>query len=151
MVDLDPTDRRIAAVNDIVRLLAGEPCTTDDVVTAVSFTTEQVVTGPSRPGALGRINRAIPGGTDIAAAVDVAVDLAAQRPGFRHIVVLVTDLEDGSGVPTDITLGRLAGFEPILISIGDSAGGSGVAQIRLLDTADITRHIADAINESRQR
>lgn len=146
---LDQADQRMLAVRQILQLLAAEPCTPDDVVTVISFTEVAAITGPSPPATIGRIERAVGEGTDIASAVEAGVNIAADRPGFRQIAIMLTDLEDGSGVPMDLTFDRLQGIDVVVVSIGDADPAGGVTEIDLRESTDITRRIAEVINTSR--
>lgn len=151
VVDLDPDALRAAAVELLVDRLAGQPCTDADLVTVVSFTENQTVTGPIPASSIGSIPRAQGTGTNIAAAVDTAVGVVTRHPDHRHVVVLLSDMEDESGIPLQFTLNRLAGLELIVVPIGEVAPTAGAAQVELRDSAAVATDLVETINASRQR
>lgn len=150
VVQADPDDHRMAAVQGMLRRLRAKPCTPDDVVGIISFTESQVMNGPAAAAQLGPIQRAAGDGTDIAAAVGVAIDQLQRYPTHRHIVIMLSDLQDRSQIPIDATMARLAGDEVVLVSIGDAQATNGVTQLDLSSIDQLTRQIGDVINRSRR-
>lgn len=149
VTELDPNDLRIAAVHGILRHLRADPCTPYDVTTVVSFTQHQVTTGPLPASDIATIGRARGDSTDIAAAVDVAITSLREYPSHRPIVIMLTDLEDGSNVPIDATMARLVGTEIVVVSIGQARAPGGVTRLDLDNVELLTRQIGDVINQSR--
>ncbi len=153
VVDLDPGDQRLDAVQSLVDLLVEQPCTDDDVVSVVSFTDRQAITGPAPAGRLGSIGRAGGDSTDIGAAVAEALAIVDGYPDHRPVIILLSDLEERSPVPLDETLQRLEqfGVELILVSIGDGDQRPGITQLVLRDASSISGDLIDAINVSRSQ
>lgn len=151
VIQADPSDRRMAAVQSILRHLRATPCTPDDAVGVISFTETQVLNGPVPVAQLGPIGRATGNGTDIAAAVGVAVDQLARYPSHRHIVIMLSDLQDRSQIPIDATMARLAGDQVVLVSIGNAKVANGVTRMDLDSVDRLTRQIGEVINQSRRR
>ena len=147
--DLDAQDNRLLAIDKIIELVKAQPCQPDDEIAIVSFTENQVITGPANAANLGQIQQASGDSTDIAAAVDVVFDLVAARPDARHIVVMISDLDEGSGVPIDQTLDRFKDIELVVVSIGDLRAAGGVTEFQLRSPDQIAQQVANVINESR--
>lgn len=151
--DLDPGDERLLAVRSLLERLTEEPCTADDLVSVVSFTDRQAITGPTMAAALGPIERAAGGATDIGAAVGQALLIADSYPEHRPVVIMLSDLEERSAVPLDDTLQRLEArdVELILVSIGDVEARPGTTQLALRNRSSIAADLVNAINRSRSQ
>ncbi|MEO1064348.1 MAG: vWA domain-containing protein [Actinomycetota bacterium] len=152
VIDLDRTDQRGGAVRRVLSSLAAEPCTGDDVVAVVSFADDQVVTGPAPAADLAHLRRAGGRSTDIAAAARVADELTHARADARQLIVLVSDLQEGSGTPIDATFERLLGItdDVIVVSIGEVDVGAGVSEIALRTGDDIAARIVERLNHDRR-